>query len=68
MLNQIMTALETPRRESQPKGLGITRFRGQAGDTVTVSATRDPFAEIAVVSLPPGVAAVLQPRAIAGVL
>lgn len=46
----------------------LTRIRGDAGDSVTVSATRDPFAEIAVLRLPAGAVAVLQPRAIAGVL
>lgn len=46
----------------------LTRIEGQARDVVTVSATRDPFAEIAVLSLPAGAAAVLQPRAIAGVV
>lgn len=46
----------------------LTRIRGQPGDTITVSAIRDPFAEIAVLTLPAGAAAVLQPRAIAGVV
>lgn len=46
----------------------LTRVRGQAGDIITVSATRDPFAEVAVLTLPAGAAAVLQPRAIAGVV
>lgn len=34
----------------------------------TVSATRDPFAEVALLPLPAGAACVLQPRAIAGVV
>jgi hypothetical protein len=46
----------------------LTRIRGQAGDIVTVSATEDPFAEVATLALPKGAAAVLQPRAIAGVV
>ena len=46
----------------------LTRIRGQPGDTITVSAIRDPFAEIGVLTLPAGAAAVLQPRAIAGVV
>jgi hypothetical protein len=46
----------------------LTRIRGQPGDTVTVSATHDPFAEVALLTLPAGAAAVLQPRAIAGVV
>lgn len=46
----------------------LTRIRGQPGDIVTVSATHDPFAEVALLTLPDGAAAVLQPRAIAGVV
>lgn len=46
----------------------LTRIRGGAGDTTTISAIEDPFAEIAILSLPAGAAAVLQPRAIAGVV
>ena len=46
----------------------LTRIRGAPGDTITVSAIRDPFAEIAVLTLPTGAAAVVQPRAIAGVV
>ena len=46
----------------------LTRIRGTPGDTVTVSATHDPFAEVALLTLPDGAAAVLQPRAIAGVV
>ena len=46
----------------------LTRIRGAPGDTVTVSATHDPFAEVALLTLPDGAAAVLQPRAIAGVV
>ncbi|KAB7644864.1 hypothetical protein [Polymorphobacter fuscus] len=46
----------------------LTRIRGGPGDTVTVSATHDAFAEVAVLGLPAGAAAVLQPRAIAGVV
>jgi hypothetical protein len=46
----------------------LTRIRGEPGDTITVSATHDPFAEVALLTLPAGAAAVLQPRAIAGVV
>ncbi len=46
----------------------LTRIRGGPGDSTTVSATRDPFAEISILELPEGAACVLQPRAIAGVL
>lgn len=46
----------------------LTRIRGGPGDTTTVSAIQDPFAEIAMLSLPAGAAVVLQPRAIAGVV
>jgi hypothetical protein len=52
----------------------LTRIRNQAppgsADTHshTVSATRDPFAEVALLALPAGAACVLQPRAIAGVV
>jgi hypothetical protein len=45
----------------------LTRIRGGGGST-TVSAVRDPFAEIIRLVLPPGAACVLQPRAIAGVV
>lgn len=46
----------------------LTRIRGASADAVTVSATHDPFAEIAILSLPAGAAIVLQPRAIVGVV
>ncbi len=46
----------------------LTRIHGGPADTTTVSATRDPFAEITLLTLPPGAACVLQPRAIAGVV
>jgi hypothetical protein len=46
----------------------LTRIRGAPGDVITVSATQDPFAEVALLTLPDGAAAVLQPRAIAGVV
>ena len=46
----------------------LTRIRGAPGDVITVSATQDPFAEVALLTLPAGAAAVLQPRAIAGVV
>ncbi len=48
----------------------LTRIRTPAGEplTVTVSALRDPLAEVAQVTLPEGASMVLSPRAIAGVL
>jgi hypothetical protein len=45
----------------------LTRIRGE-GEITTVSAVRDPFAEVAVLTLPNGVACVLQPRALAAVV
>lgn len=45
----------------------LTRISG-GGGTTTVSAVRDPFAEITRLVLPQGAACVLQPRAIAGVV
>ena len=44
----------------------LTRIRG--GGRTTVSATRDPFAELVMLDLPPGAACVLQPRAIVGLV
>jgi len=44
----------------------LTRIRGD-GEVTGVSAVRDPFAEVAVMTLPPGAACVLQPRALAAV-
>jgi uncharacterized protein (AIM24 family) len=44
----------------------LTRIRG-AGEVTTVSATRDPFAEVTVLALPEGGACVLHPRALAAV-
>jgi hypothetical protein len=46
----------------------LTRIRGGSEDSTTVSATRDPFAEISVLNLPAGAACVLQPRALVGVI
>lgn len=45
----------------------LTRIRGQDQAT-TVSAVRDPFAEVTVMTLPAGAACVLQPRALAAVV
>lgn len=45
----------------------LTRIRG-AGETTTVSAVRDPFAELTQVKLPEGSACVLQPRALVAVV
>ncbi|MES3026910.1 MAG: hypothetical protein V4820_03515 [Pseudomonadota bacterium] len=44
----------------------LTRIRGE-GEVTTVSATRDPFAEVTVMTLPDGASCVLQPRALAAV-
>lgn len=44
----------------------LTEIRG-AGETTTISARRDPFAEVTIVTLPAGAACVLQPRALAAV-
>ena len=44
----------------------LTRIRGD-GEVTGVSAVRDPFAEVAVMTLPAGAACVLQPRALAAV-
>lgn len=43
----------------------LTRVRG---GSVTVSAVRDPFAEVTLLELPAGAACVVQPRALAGVV
>lgn len=45
----------------------LTRIRG-AGETTTVSAVADPFAEVTVLTLPEGASCVLQPRALAAVV
>lgn len=45
----------------------LTAIRGK-GQDITVSATRDPFAEVTTLSLPEGAACVLQPRAIAALV
>lgn len=45
----------------------LTRIEGE-GETTTVSAVHDPFAEVAVLDLPPGAACVLQPRALVAVV
>jgi len=42
----------------------LTRIRGE-GEVTTVSAVRDPFAEVTVLALPEGASCVLQPRALA---
>lgn len=44
----------------------LTRIRG-TGELTTVSAVRDPFAELTIVTLPDGAACVLHPRALAAV-
>lgn len=45
----------------------LTRIRG-AGETTTVSAVRDPFAEVTVLTLPKDATCVLQPHALAAVV
>ena len=45
----------------------LTAIRGD-GERVTVSAVRDPFAELAVLSVPAGSACVLRPSALAAVV
>lgn len=45
----------------------LTRVRG-AGETTTISASADPFAEVTVLELREGEACVLQPRALAAVV
>ena len=44
----------------------LTRIRGD-GEITTVSAIRDPFAEVAIITLPAGASCVLHPRALAAV-
>lgn len=44
----------------------LTRIRGE-GQVTVVSAVRDPFAEVAVLTLPEGAAVMLHPRALAAV-
>lgn len=45
----------------------LTRIRGE-GEITTVSAVHDPFAEVAILTLPKGASCVLQPRALAAVV
>ena len=45
----------------------LTRIRG-AGETTSVSAVTDPFAEVTILTLPDGASCVLQPRALAAVI
>ncbi|WP_369061948.1 hypothetical protein ABOZ73_07320 [Caulobacter sp. 73W] len=45
----------------------LTRIRGE-GEVTGVSAVRDPFSEVTVLTLPPGASCVLQPRALAAVV
>lgn len=45
----------------------LTRIQGE-GETTTVSAVRDPFAELTTVTLPQGAACVLHPRALVAVV
>ena len=48
--------------------VGLTRVRVGAPDYASVSATRDPLAEIALVAIDDGSAMVIQPRALVGVV
>lgn len=45
----------------------LTRIQGE-GETTTVSAVNDPFAEVAMLNLPHGAACVLQPRALVAIV
>lgn len=47
---------------------GLTRIRSESGQTIVVSATRDPFSEVGILSLDADEAIVLQPRSLAGVV
>ena len=49
-------------------GLSFLTRIGGGGQAITVSAIHDPFAEVAVLTLPEGAACVLHPRAIAAVV
>lgn len=46
----------------------LTRIRPGPGEPVVVSSRKDPFSEIALITIPEGSAAVLQPRCLAGVV
>ncbi|CAM9887540.1 unnamed protein product, partial [Phaeothamnion confervicola] len=46
----------------------LTRIRADRPDSVVVSATKDPFSEIGVLSLPEGAAIVFQPHSLVGVV
>jgi hypothetical protein len=46
----------------------LTRIRPAPGEPVVVSSRKDPFSEVALVTIPEGSAAVLQPRCLAGVV
>ena len=48
--------------------VAMTRIRADGQGAVVVSATSDPLMEVAVISLPPGSAVVLQPRSLVGVI
>ena len=48
--------------------VGLTRVRVNAPDYASVSATRDPLAEIALVTIDDGSAMVIQPRALVGLI
>lgn len=45
----------------------LTRIRGE-GEATTISAVRDPFAEVTILVLPEGSSCVLQPRALAAIV
>ena len=46
----------------------LTRIRATSSASFVVSATRDPFSEVAVISIPEGAALVLQPHCLIGVV
>jgi hypothetical protein len=47
---------------------GLTAMRSKSGEPIVLSASDDPLAEIALITLPAGSAMVFQPRGMAGVL
>lgn len=48
--------------------VAMTRIRAEKVESVVISATEDPLSEVALLSLPPGAALVLQPRGLVGVI
>ena len=46
----------------------LTRIRATESESIVVSATRDPFSEVGVITIPEGAALVLQPHCLVGVV